>query len=221
MKILEKKSQKLKWKDVFVIDHPLLKHKLTILRDKNTSSRDFRAVVEEMGMLMGYEVLKDIKLKKTRVSTPLEMTTGFVISGKMLTIIPILRAGLGLSSGLKKLLPMAKVGHIGIFRDPKTFNAIEYFHKLPSDIGKRMNIIVDPMLATGNSARAAIELLKRNGARKIKFLCIISCPEGITEVRRHHPDVPIYTAVIDRQLNSHAYILPGLGDAGDRIFGTR
>ncbi|MCD6413116.1 MAG: uracil phosphoribosyltransferase [Elusimicrobia bacterium] len=208
-------------KDVFVIDHPLLKHKLTILRDRNTSSRDFRAVVEEMAMLMGYELLKDIKLKRIKVSTPLESTTGFVISGKMLTIIPILRAGLGLSAGLKKLLPMAKVGHIGIFRDPKTFNAIEYFHKLPPDIGKRLNIIVDPMLATGNSARAAIELLKRNGARKIKFLSIISCPEGIAEVRRHHPDVPIYTAVIDRQLNDHAYILPGLGDAGDRIFGTK
>jgi len=208
-------------KKTIVIEHPLLKHKLSILRDRKTSSKDFRAIVEEMAMLMGYEILKTVKLKKLKVETPLEKTAGFVISGKMLTIIPILRAGLGLSTGLAKLLPMARIGHIGMFRDPKTFEAIQYFHKLPSDIDKRLNIIVDPMLATGHSARAAIEILKRNGAKNIKFLCVISCPEGISEVHRHHPDVEIYTAAIDRCLNDHAYILPGLGDAGDRIFGTR
>ena len=206
---------------VIVIEHPLLKHKLTILRNKNTSSKDFRAIVEEMAMLMGYEILKTVKLKRLKVETPLEKTTGFAISGKMLTIIPILRAGLGLSTGLAKLLPMARIGHIGMFRDPKTFEAIQYFHKLPSDIGHRLNIIVDPMLATGHSARAAIEILKRNGAGNIKFLCIISCPEGISEIHCHHPDVEIYTASIDSRLNDHAYIFPGLGDAGDRIFGTK
>jgi len=208
-------------KKVIVVDHSLLKHKLTILRDKNTPSKDFRAIVEEMAMLMGYEILKDVKLRKLKVQTPLEKTDGFAISGRMLTIVPILRAGLGLSAGLSRLLPMARTGHIGMFRDPETFEAIQYFHKLPPDMKNRLNIIVDPMLATGHSGRAAIEILKRNGARNIKFLCLVSCPEGIDELQRHHPDVDIYTAAVDRCLDNHAYILPGLGDAGDRIFGTK
>ena len=206
---------------VHLIEHPLLKHKLTMLRDKNTRSKEFREITEEMAMLMGYEVLKNLPLKKKKVITPLERTTGWQISGKKLAIIPILRAGIALADGLKKLLPMAKTGHIGIFRDPKTLKAIRYYHKLPKDIKKRLCILVDPMLATGHSAKAAIDILKKEGAKTIKFLCLVSCPEGIKEITKYHPDIEIYTAVVDRQLNDHGYILPGLGDAGDRIFGTK
>jgi uracil phosphoribosyltransferase len=206
---------------VVVIDHPLIQHKLTLMRDKNTGSKDFRELLTEISMIMGYEITRDLQLEEIEIETPVVRTKSKIISGKKLGIIPILRAGLGMVDGLVNLIPAAKVGHVGLYRDPETLKPVEYYSKLPQDINERDIIIVDPMLATGGSAVAAIDVLKANGANNIKLVNIVSCPEGIEEVQRCHPDVDIYVASIDEKLNDHGYIVPGLGDAGDRIFGTK
>lgn len=206
---------------VVVLDHPLIKHKLTFIRDKNTGSKEFRELVKEVAMLMGYEVTRDLPLEEIEVETPITKTKSQVISGKKLGLVPILRAGLGMVDGMLNLLPAAKVGHIGLYRDPKTFKPVEYYCKLPQDIQERDLIVLDPMLATGGSAVAAIQFLKDRGASSIKLMNLIAAPEGIEAVTKAHPDVDIYVASIDERLNDHAYIVPGLGDAGDRLFGTK
>lgn len=204
-----------------VLDHPLIQHKLTLLRDKNTSSKDFRDLLDEIATLMAYEVTRGLPTQSRTVQTPLGPATGKMIPGKMLGVVVILRAGLGMVDGILKLVPGAKVGHVGLYRDPKTLRPIEYFSKLPPDLPKRTIIVVDPMLATGYSAAASLDVLKRAGARRVSLMCLLAAPEGIRVVRRHHPDVPIYTCAVDRRLNHHGYIVPGLGDAGDRLFGTK
>ena len=209
------------YKNVFVIDHPLIQHKISLIRDENTGSKEFRELVEEIAMLMAYEVTRDLPLEEIEVKTPVAMAKTKVIAGKKLGIIPILRAGLGMVDGMLKLIPAAKVGHIGIYRDPKTLKPVEYYCKLPPDIAERDLIVVDPMLATGGSACAAIHFLKERGAQNIKLVNLIAVPEGIEAVHRDHPEVPIYVASIDQGLNEHGYIVPGLGDAGDRLFGTK
>lgn len=206
---------------VHVIDHPLIQHKLTYIRDENTSSKDFRELIEEVASLMAYEVTRDMPLEETKVQTPVAVATTKVLSGRKIGIIPILRAGLGMASGILRLIPVAKVGHIGVYRDPETLQPVEYYCKLPSDLTERDLILVDPMLATGGSAVASIGFLKERGARNIKFMCLIAAPEGIERVQREHPEIDIFTAAIDDHLNSHGYIIPGLGDAGDRLFGTK
>lgn len=206
---------------VVVLDHPLIKHKLTFIRDKNTGSKEFRELVKEVSMLMAYEVTRDLSLEEIEVETPLTKTKSQVISGKKLGLIPILRAGLGMVDGMLSLLPAAKVGHIGLYRDPETLKPVEYYCKLPQDIEERDLIVLDPMLATGGSATAAIEFLKKRGSNHIKLVCLIAAPEGIEVVQNAHPDVDIYVANIDEKLNEDAYIVPGLGDAGDRLFGTK
>lgn len=206
---------------VFVFDHPLIQHKLTIIRDKNTGAKEFRELVEEVSMLMAYEVTRNLPLEEIEIETPISKAKAHVITGKKLGIIPILRAGLGMVNGMLKLIPTAKVGHIGLYRDPETLQPVEYYCKLPSDVHERDLIILDPMLATGGSAKAAITFLKERGASNIKLMCLIAAPEGIEVVHKAHPDVEIYTAAVDEKLNSHAYIVPGLGDAGDRLFGTK
>jgi uracil phosphoribosyltransferase len=206
---------------VHVIDHPLIQHKLTFIRDKNTSPKDFRELIEEVASLMAYEVTRDMPLEETEVETPVAMAKTKVLSGRKIGIIPILRAGLGMTSGILRLIPVAKVGHIGVYRDPETLQPVEYYCKLPSDLTERDLILVDPMLATGGSAVASIRFLKERGARSIKFMCLIAAPEGIKRVQSEHPEIDIYTAAIDDHLNSHGYIIPGLGDAGDRLFGTK
>lgn len=206
---------------VHVIDHPLIQHKLTYIRDENTSSKDFRELIEEVASLMAYEVTRDMLLEETKVQTPLAVATTKVLSGRKIGIIPILRAGLGMASGILRLIPVAKVGHIGVYRDPETLQPVEYYCKLPSDLTERDLILVDPMLATGGSAVASIGFLKERGARNIKFMCLIAAPEGIKRVQSEHPEIDIFTAAIDDHLNSHGYIIPGLGDAGDRLFGTK
>lgn len=206
---------------VFVFDHPLIQHKLTIIRDKSTGAKEFRELVEEVAMLMAYEVTRNLPLKEIEIETPVSKAKARVISGKKLGIVPILRAGLGMVNGMLKLIPTAKVGHIGLYRDPETLEPVEYYCKLPGDIRERELIILDPMLATGGSAKAAIDFIKARGAKNIKLMCLIAAPEGIEAVRKSHPDVEIYTAAVDEKLNSHAYIVPGLGDAGDRLFGTK
>lgn len=208
-------------KNVFVFDHPLIQHKLALIRDKNTGSKEFRELVEEVSTLMGYEVTRDLPLEEIEVTTPIGPAKVKTISGKKLGIVPILRAGLGMVNGMLKLIPTAKVGHVGLYRDPETLLPVEYYCKLPNDVEERELIILDPMLATGGSAAAAIGFLKQRGAASIKLMCLIAAPEGIEKVRQLHPDVAIYTASIDEGLNSHAYIVPGLGDAGDRLFGTK
>lgn len=206
---------------VHLVAHPMIQHKLTFIRDKNTGSKEFRDLVEEVAMFLAYEVTRNLPLAECEVETPVAKTTSQVIAGKKLGIIPILRAGLGMVSGILRLIPASKVGHIGIYRDPDTLLPVEYYAKLPSDVAERELIVVDPMLATGGSAVAAINLLKQRGAQSIKFMCLIAAPLGIENIHRHHPEVDIFTAAIDSHLNEHAYIVPGLGDAGDRLFGTK
>ena len=202
-------------------NHPLIQHKLTLMRDKNTGSKDFRQLLTEIAMLMGYEITKDIPLKDVEIETPIQKTSSKVVAGKKLAIIPILRAGLGMVDGLVSLMPAAKVGHVGLYRDPETLKPVEYYCKLPQDIGERDIIVVDPMLATGGSAVAAIDLLKSKGAKSIKLANLVAAPEGIAEVQKYHDDVDIYVASVDERLNEHGYIIPGLGDAGGRLFGTK
>jgi len=206
---------------VIVTDHPLIQHKLTLMRDKNTGSKDFRELLTEITMLMGYEITKDTKLEEIEIETPVSKTKSNVIAGKKLGIVPILRAGLGMVDGFINLIPAAKVGHVGLYRDPKTLKPVEYYCKLPQDIEEREIIIVDPMLATGGSAVAAIDVLKKNGATSIKLVNLVAAPEGIEEVQKYHPEVDIYVASVDEKLNDHGYIVPGLGDAGDRLYGTK
>jgi len=206
---------------VHVFDHPLVQHKLTLLRKKETSTTSFRRLLNEIGSLMAYEVTRDMPMHEVEIETPLERMTSRLIDGKKLVFVPILRAGTGLLDGFLAVVPGARVGHIGLYRDPRTLGAVEYYFKMPSGMTERDAIVLDPMLATGNSAVAAVERLKEARPRSIRFVCLVSCPEGIRKFQQAHPDVPVYTAVIDRQLNDHGYILPGLGDAGDRIFGTK
>jgi uracil phosphoribosyltransferase len=204
-----------------LIDHPLVQHKLTLLRRKEASTKTFRQLVNEIAALVAYEVLRDIPLHDVEIETPLEKMTGRVIDGKKLVFVSILRAGTGILDGMLGVVPGARVGHIGLYRDPKTLVAVEYYFKMPGDLHERDVVIVDPMLATGNSAVAAVDRLKECGPKSIKFVCLLTCPEGVAAMQEVHPDVPIYTAAVDRQLDEHGYILPGLGDAGDRIFGTK
>ncbi|MET0204069.1 MAG: uracil phosphoribosyltransferase [Casimicrobiaceae bacterium] len=206
---------------VHVFDHPLVQHKLTLLRSKDASTANFRRLVSEVSLLLGYEVTRDLPLEMVDIETPLEKMTGRLIDGKKLVFVPILRAGTGLLDGFLAVVPGARVGHIGLYRDPRTLGAVEYYFKMPSGMTERDAIVLDPMLATGNSAVAAVERLKEARPRSIRFVCLVSAPEGIRTFQQAHPDVPVYTAAIDRQLNDHGYILPGLGDAGDRIFGTK
>ncbi len=208
-------------KNVKVINHPMVQHKLTILRDKNTGVKEFRELVEELALFMGYEVTRDLLLEEVEVETPICKTTSKVIAGKKLGIIPILRAGLGMVDGILKLVPTAKVGHIGLYRDPETLQPVEYYCKLPTDAAERDLIVLDPMLATGGSAVAAIDFIKDKGGKSIKLVNLIAAPEGIEAVLKAHPDVDIYVAAIDEKLNDHGYIVPGLGDAGDRLYGTK
>ena len=206
---------------VHVFDHPLVQHKLTLMRRKETSTNNFRRMLNEIGSLMAYEVTRDMPMHEVEIETPLEKMAARLIDGKKLVFVPILRAGTGLLDGFLAVVPGARVGHIGLYRDPRTLGAVEYYFKMPSGMTERDAIVLDPMLATGNSAVAAVERLKEARPRSIRFVCLVSCPEGIRKFQQAHPDVPVYTAAIDRQLNDHGYILPGLGDAGDRIFGTK
>ncbi|MCR5369127.1 MAG: uracil phosphoribosyltransferase [Clostridium sp.] len=207
--------------NIFVMDHPLIQHKLSLLRDKNTGTNEFRKMTEEIAVLMGYEALRDLPLEDCEVETPIEKCMTPMIAGKKLAVVPILRAGLGMTNGILVLVPSAKIGHIGLYRDPKTHEPVEYYCKLPSPIELRTIVVTDPMLATGGSACDAIKLIKEHGGKKIKFMCMIAAPEGVERLHREHPDVQIYIGHIDRCLNENAYICPGLGDAGDRIFGTK
>lgn len=206
--------------ELHVIDHPLITHKLSIMRNKKTGSKDFRQLLEEIAMLMGYELTRDLPLEEIPIETPICKMQAKVISGKKLAIVPILRAGLGMVDGLLSLIPVAKVGHIGLYRDPKTHNPVKYYCKLPPDVDERIVILVDPMLATGGSAVDALSMLKEMGCKNTRFMCLVAAPEGVKKVREAHPDVDIYAAALDDHLNENAYIVPGLGDAGDRIFGT-
>ncbi len=207
--------------NVHVVNHPLVQHKLTLMRSKTASTNSFRRLLNELSMLMTYEVTRDMPMQPMVVETPLETMTGQVIDGKKLVFVSILRAGNGILDGMLSVVPGARVGHIGLYRDPKTLTAVEYYFKMPPEMHERDAIVVDPMLATGHSAIAAIDRLKECNPKSIKFVCLLTCPEGLAAMEKAHPDVPIYTAAIDRQLDSHGYILPGLGDAGDRIFGTQ
>lgn len=207
--------------NVTVIHHPLIQHKLSLMRDKRTSTRDFRALLREITLLMGYDLLRDLPTKPVSIETPLERAEMPMLSGKKLCIVSILRAGNGFVEGMLELVPSARVGHIGLYRDPETKKPVQYYLKLPEGLDQRLVIVVDPMLATGHSAIAAVERIKEAGAGEIRFLCLLAAPEGLENFTKAHPDVPLYTAAIDRTLNEHAYILPGLGDAGDRIYGTK
>ena len=204
-----------------VCDHPLIQHKLTYIRDVETKTKDFRQLVDEVAMLMAYEITRDLPLQEVDIRTPVCPTKGKVIAGRMLGLVPILRAGLGMVDGVLRLHPTAKVGHIGLYRDPETLQPVEYYEKLPSDVHERELIVIDPMLATGGSAAAAISLLKKRKCTQIKLMCLIAAPEGIEAVHSEHPDVDIYVAAVDERLNEQGYIVPGLGDAGDRLFGTK
>lgn len=206
---------------LYVFDHPLIQHKLTYIRDKNTGTKEFRELVDEVASLMAFEITRDLPLEEIEIETPVSVAKTKVLSGKKLGIIPILRAGLGMVDGVLKLIPAAKVGHIGLYRDPETLKPIEYYVKLPSDVNERDFIVVDPMLATGGSAVEAINSLKKRGAKNIKLMCICAAPVGVEAVQEQHPDVDIYIAALDEKLNDHGYIVPGLGDAGDRLFGTK
>lgn len=205
---------------VVVCDHPLIQHKLTYIRDETTTTREFRALVDEVATLMAYEITRELPTKAVSVQTPVAAAQSRVLAGPGVVLVPILRAGLGMVDGILKLAPGASVGHIGLYRDPQTLLPVEYYAKLPSDADRRDIIVIDPMLATGGSANAALSLLKRQGCRSIRLMCLIAAPEGVSAVRAAHSDVDIYTAAIDERLNDHSYIVPGLGDAGDRLFGT-
>jgi uracil phosphoribosyltransferase len=207
--------------NVHLVNHPLVQHKLTLMRRKEASTNSFRRLLNEISMLMAYEVTRDMPMQDIEIETPLETMNAKVIDGKKVVLVSILRAGTGILDGMLSIIPGARVGHIGLYRDPKTLTAVEYYFKMPGEMEERDAIVVDPMLATGNSAVAAVERLKELNPKTIKFVCLLTCPEGIRTLQAAHPDVPIYTAAIDRELNSHGYILPGLGDAGDRIFGTK
>ncbi|MBE7063479.1 MAG: uracil phosphoribosyltransferase [Clostridia bacterium] len=204
-----------------VLDHPMIQHKLTIMRKKDTGTKDFRELLDEISMLMGYEVTRDFPVEDVEIETPMQKMTAKQISGKKVAVVPILRAGLGMVDGLLRLLPVARVGHIGLYRDHDTHKPIVYYCKLPSDISERLVIVTDPMLATGGSASDAIQMLKERGCKNIRLMCLVSAPEGVAYVQAQHPDVDIYTAALDEKLNEDAYIMPGLGDAGDRLFGTK
>lgn len=206
---------------VNVIDHPLIQHKLTIMRKENTGTKDFRELLEEISMLMAYEITRSMPLKEVEIKTPVTTCKSKTLTGKKLAVVPILRAGLGMLGGIVNLIPTAKVGHIGLYRDPETLKPVEYYCKLPSDVGERTLVVVDPMLATGGSSAAALTMLKEKGAKSIILMCLVAAPEGVKVVNDEHPDVEIYTASLDECLNDHGYIVPGLGDAGDRIFGTK
>ena len=206
---------------VTVVDHPLVQHKLSLMRNKETSTAQFRRLLREISTLLCYEVTRDLALETVRIETPVEPTEAVRLAGKKLVLAPILRAGVGLLEGMLDLIPAARVAHIGLYRDPETLVAVEYYFKAPEDIAERLVIVVDPMLATANTAVAALERLKERGVTDLRFVCLVASPEGIERLRAYHPDVPIWTAAIDRELNEHGYIAPGLGDAGDRLFGTR
>ncbi|MGZ0681726.1 uracil phosphoribosyltransferase [Bacillus paralicheniformis] len=206
---------------VYVFDHPLIQHKLTYIRDVETGTKEFRELVDEVATLMAFEITRDLPLEEVNVETPVQMAKSNVIAGKKLGVVPILRAGLGMVDGILKLIPAAKVGHVGLYRDPETLKPVEYYVKLPSDVEEREFIVVDPMLATGGSAVEALNSLKKRGAKNIRFMCLIAAPEGVDEVQKYHPDVDIYIAALDEKLNEKGYIVPGLGDAGDRMFGTK
>ncbi|TKI58515.1 uracil phosphoribosyltransferase [Brevibacillus antibioticus] len=206
---------------VYVFDHPLIQHKVTYIRDKNTGTKEFRELVDEVTTLMGYEITRDMPLEEITIETPVATCQSNVIAGKKVGLVPILRAGLGMVDGLMRLIPAAKVGHVGLYRDPETLQPIEYYVKLPSDVAERELIVTDPMLATGGSAVAALTALKKRGAKNLKLMCLIAAPEGIKLVQDEHPDVDIYVAAVDQYLNDHGYIVPGLGDAGDRLYGTK
>ena len=206
---------------VFVIDHPLVQHKLSLMRNKETSTSTFRNLLSEISMLLAYEVCRDFPTTKIQIETPIAPMQAAVLDGKKIVLISILRAGNGILDGMLKILPSARVGHIGLYRDPETLAPVEYFYKVPDNMGDRDAIIVDPMLATGNSAVAAVSRLKESGPRSIKFVCLLTCPEGLAVFHAAHPDIPVYTASIDERLNEKSYIVPGLGDAGDRLFGTK
>lgn len=204
-----------------IVNHPLIAHKLSLMRRTDTSTRDFRILLEEISLLMGYEVTRDLPLDPVEIQTPVCKTTGYELAGRAIGVIPILRAGLGMVNGILTLVPNAKVGHIGLYRDPETHMPVEYYCKLPQDATERQLIVVDPMLATGGSAAAAVQFLKDRGCKDIKLMCLIAAPEGVKAMQEAHPDVDIFVASLDERLNEHAYIVPGLGDAGDRIFGTK
>ncbi|MFT0801662.1 uracil phosphoribosyltransferase [Bacillus swezeyi] len=206
---------------VYVFDHPLIQHKLTYIRDVKTGTKEFRELVDEVATLMAFEITRDLPLQEVDVETPVQMAKSSVLAGKKLGVVPILRAGLGMVDGILKLIPAAKVGHVGLYRDPETLKPVEYYVKLPSDVEEREFIVVDPMLATGGSAVEALNSLKKRGAKNIRFMCLIAAPEGVDEFQKHHPDVDIYIAALDEKLNEKGYIVPGLGDAGDRMFGTK
>ncbi len=207
--------------NLHLVDHPLVQHKLTLMRRKETSTNGFRRLLNELSTLMAYEVTRDMPTQPIEIETPLETMTGTTIDGKKLVLVSILRAGTGILDGMLSVVPGARVGHIGLYRDPQTLQPVEYYFKMPQDMQERDVIVVDPMLATGNSAVAAIEKVKAMQPKSVKFLCLLTCPEGLETMYQSHPDVPVFTAAVDRQLNDHGYILPGLGDAGDRIFGTQ
>ncbi len=206
---------------VTVIDHPLIQHKLTLMRDRRTSTRDFRALLNEIGMLICYEITRDLPLEKVEIETPITRMTAPRIEGKKLVFAPILRAGMGFLDGMLNLVPSARVAHVGLYRDPRTLESVEYYFKAPEDAADRLVIVMDPMLATGNSAAAAVEKLKGRGVTRLRLMCLLAAPEGIRHFQAVHPDVPVWTAAIDEKLNDHGYIVPGLGDAGDRMFGTK
>ena len=206
---------------VHVIDHPLVQHKLSLMRSKETSTSTFRNLLREISMLLAYEVCRDLPTTLVPIETPIAPVMAPILDGKKIVIVAILRAGVGILDGMLQILPSARVGHIGLYRDPKTLAAVEYFYKVPDNMGDRDTIVVDPMLATGNSAIAAVTRLKASGPRSIKFVCLLTCPEGIAAFHAQHPDIPIYTAAVDERLNAKSYIVPGLGDAGDRLFGTK
>lgn len=214
-------NQNRSFRNLTVIAHPLVRHKITMLRDRRTPKKIFKELVDEIAMLMAYEATANLTLEEIEVQTPLEQATGWQVSGKKLTLVPILRAGLGMVEGILRLVPSARVGHIGLYRDHDTLEPVDYYFKVPADVEERDFLILDPMLATGGSAVSAVTSLKRVGATRIRFLCLVAAPEGVQRLGESHPDVPVYCASLDRELNEHGYILPGLGDAGDRLFGTK
>lgn len=206
---------------VKIIDHPLIQHKLSLIRDIKTGPKEFRELLDEIAMLMAYEITRDLPLETTEIETPVAKCQCKMLAGKKMGVVPILRAGLGMVNGILRLIPAAKVGHVGLYRDPETLLPVEYYCKLPPDVAERDFVVIDPMLATGGSSAATIDILKREGARHIKLMCLVAAPEGVLLVNKQHPDVEVYTAAVDEYLNDHGYIVPGLGDAGDRIFGTK